>query len=53
MSGTTVFGVASLSFMMVMYVLEHRDPRYIPGFALSNTGLEEEHLLEVFDGLDA
>lgn len=34
MNGTTLFGVASLTFMMVMYVLEHRDPRFIPGFAL-------------------
>lgn len=34
MNGTTLFGVASLTFMMVMYVLEHRDHRFIPGFAL-------------------
>ncbi|HEV2369638.1 MAG TPA: hypothetical protein VGR90_07160 [Acidimicrobiales bacterium] len=29
----TAFGVAALSFMMVMYALEHRDRRYLVGFA--------------------
>jgi hypothetical protein len=30
----TVYGVAALTFMMVMYWLEHRGPRFILGFAL-------------------
>jgi hypothetical protein len=30
----TVFGVASLSFMMLMYGLEHRSRRFILAFAL-------------------
>ena len=29
----TAFGVAALSFMMVMYALEHRDRRYLVAFA--------------------
>lgn len=29
----TVFGVAALSFMMVMYAMEHRHRRYVAGFA--------------------
>ncbi|HET6875764.1 MAG TPA: hypothetical protein VFH70_13340 [Acidimicrobiales bacterium] len=29
----TAFGVAALSFMMVMYTLEHRNRRYVLGFA--------------------
>ena len=28
-----MFGVASLSFMMVMYALERRGPRYVLSFA--------------------
>jgi hypothetical protein len=34
MSWVTVYGVAALTFMMVMYWLEHRGPLYILGFAL-------------------
>jgi len=30
----TLFGVAALTFMMVMYVLERRDHRFILAFAL-------------------
>jgi len=30
----TIFGVAALSFMMVMYALEHRDRRFVLAFAL-------------------
>jgi len=33
-SWMTVYGVAALTFMMVMYWLEHRGPRFILGFAL-------------------
>jgi hypothetical protein len=29
----TLYGVFALSFMMTMYALEHRDDRYILGFA--------------------
>ena len=29
----TAFGVLALSFMMVMYALEHRDRRYLLAFA--------------------
>ncbi len=29
----TAFGVTALTFMMVMYALEHRNPRYLIGFA--------------------
>jgi predicted membrane-bound mannosyltransferase len=28
-----VFGAAAVTFMMVMYALERRDPRYVLGFA--------------------
>jgi hypothetical protein len=34
MSWVTVYGVAALTFMMVMYWLEHRGPVFILGFAL-------------------
>jgi H+/Cl- antiporter ClcA len=34
MSWVTVYGVAALTFMMVMYWLEHRGPVFVPGFAL-------------------
>ncbi|HEX3542398.1 MAG TPA: hypothetical protein VHT75_18360 [Acidimicrobiales bacterium] len=30
----TVYGVCALTFMMAMYALEHRHPRYIAAFAL-------------------
>ena len=30
----TLYGVAAVSFMMVMYALEHRHRRFIAGFAL-------------------
>jgi hypothetical protein len=30
----TIFGVAALTFMMVMYALERRDPRFVLAFAL-------------------
>ena len=30
----TVFGVLALTFMMTMYALERRHPRYVIGFAL-------------------
>ena len=33
MSWVTVYGVAALTFMMFMYWLEHRGPRFILGFA--------------------
>ena len=29
----TLFGVAALTFMMTMYALEHRGPRFIAAFA--------------------
>ena len=29
----TVYGVAVLTFMMLMYALEHRDPRFVLAFA--------------------
>jgi hypothetical protein len=34
MSWVTVYGVAALTVMMVMYWLEHRGPLFILGFAL-------------------
>ncbi|NNN04123.1 MAG: hypothetical protein HKL87_09030 [Acidimicrobiaceae bacterium] len=34
MSIVTVFGVISLGFMMTMYALEHRGPRFVALFAL-------------------
>ena len=30
----TIFGVAALTFMMLMYTVEHRDRRFILAFAL-------------------
>ena len=30
----TVYGVIAVSFMMTMYALENRNPRYVLGFAL-------------------
>jgi hypothetical protein len=30
----TAYGVAAISFMMLMYALERRDPRFILAFAL-------------------
>jgi predicted membrane-bound mannosyltransferase len=30
----TVFGVAAVSFMMLMYALENRHPRYVAAFAV-------------------
>jgi hypothetical protein len=30
----TIYGVCAVSFMMAMYALERRDPRYVLGFAL-------------------
>ncbi len=30
----TIYGVCAVSFMMAMYALERRHPRYILGFAL-------------------
>lgn len=30
----TVFGVVALTFMMAMYALEHRGPRFVAAFAL-------------------
>lgn len=32
--GLTVYGVVALTFMMAMYALEHRGPKYILAFAL-------------------
>jgi hypothetical protein len=32
--GLTVYGVAALTFMMAMYALERRGPRFILAFAL-------------------
>lgn len=29
----TIFGVCALTFMMAMYALEHRGPRFVLGFA--------------------
>ena len=34
MNWITAFGVIALTFMMVMYALEHRDRKFILGFAL-------------------
>lgn len=34
MDGLTLFGVAALSFMMLMYALEKRGPAFILAFAL-------------------
>ena len=30
----TIFGVLALTFMMVMYALENRGPRFVGGFVL-------------------
>ena len=30
----TIYGVCAVTFMMVMYALERRNPRYVIGFAL-------------------
>jgi hypothetical protein len=30
----TVYGVCALTFMMVMYAMERRNPRYVIGFAI-------------------
>lgn len=30
----TIYGVCAVTFMMIMYALERRDPRYIVGFAI-------------------
>jgi hypothetical protein len=32
--GLTIYGVAALTFMMAMYSLEQRHPRFILGFAI-------------------
>ena len=34
MDPVTIYGIAVLSFMMLMYALERRDPRFILAFAL-------------------
>ncbi len=34
MSAVTLFGVCAVTFMMLMYALEHRHPRFILGFAI-------------------
>ena len=34
MNAVTVYGVAALTFMMVMYALERRGARYVLGFAV-------------------
>src|SRR5258708_32607474 len=34
MSAITLYGVCAVGFMMVMYALEHRHPRFILGFAI-------------------
>ena len=31
---TTIFGVCAISFMMVMYALEHRSANFVLGFSL-------------------
>jgi hypothetical protein len=33
-SGITIYGVVVLTFMMIMYALEHRDRRFVLAFAL-------------------
>ena len=30
----TLYGVAALTFMMLMYALEHRGPKFVAAFAL-------------------
>src|ERR1700749_3481662 len=34
MSAITVYGVAAVGFMMIMYALEHRGPAFVLAFAL-------------------
>src|SRR5712691_9527091 len=34
MDPVTIFGMAALTFMLLMYALERRDPRFILGFAI-------------------
>jgi hypothetical protein len=34
MDPVTIFGIAALTFMLLMYALERRDPRFILGFAV-------------------
>ena len=34
MSVVTLYGVCAVTFMMVMYALEHRGRRFIMGFAV-------------------
>jgi hypothetical protein len=34
LTGTTIFGVVALTFMILMYALESRDDRFIAAFAL-------------------
>jgi hypothetical protein len=34
MSAVTVYGVAAVAFMMIMYALEHRGPPFVLAFAL-------------------
>ncbi|HET8990603.1 MAG TPA: hypothetical protein VFN59_05845 [Acidimicrobiales bacterium] len=34
MSAVTIYGVCAVTFMMVMYALERRGPRFILAFAL-------------------
>lgn len=34
MTAVTIFGAFALTFMMVMYALEKRHPRFVLGFAL-------------------
>jgi hypothetical protein len=34
MDGLTAFGIAALTFMMVMYALEGRGPRFVLAFAV-------------------
>jgi hypothetical protein len=33
-AGVTIFGVAALTFMMLMYTLEARHPRFVLAFAI-------------------
>jgi len=33
MDAVTIFGIAALTFMLLMYALERRDPRFTFGFA--------------------
>jgi hypothetical protein len=34
MDPVTIFGIAALTFMLVMYALEHRGPRFVIAFAI-------------------